>query len=246
MRWAREWAQVHRGEDLAARAEEICEDTLKRLEESTNEAEDTVDTVYLQLEEVETLVQQAAQAHTHAWGHPTEEAQDVAKAADLLREGRQADVIYHDGGTSSQPPGLASAQPQLPLRALQKLRALEPFLAGQERELLMQAMADLSTWSTQFWGHPVVVVGDDNHTTQMDQPEVEREPSAGHKLTEDLWQSMVESSGDTNEREDTYNRETLLLPGRGPSGEPEEGGPPQVPAGSGEAEQREVPDQAED
>ena len=27
MRWAREWAQVHRREDLAARAQELCEDT---------------------------------------------------------------------------------------------------------------------------------------------------------------------------------------------------------------------------
>ena len=73
MRWAREWAQVHRGEDLAARAEELCEHTLNQLEDTTNYNEDTLDNVYLQLAEVETLVQEAAEAHTHAWGHPTEE-----------------------------------------------------------------------------------------------------------------------------------------------------------------------------
>eukprot|EP00439_Symbiodinium_sp_Y106_P057370 s1733_g8.t1 len=164
MRWAREWAQVHRGEDLAARAEELCEHTLNQLEDTTNYNEDTLDNVYLQLAEVETLVQEAAEAHTHAWGHPTEESQDETKAANLLREEHQADVIHQDGGTSSQPSGLVSAQPQLPLRALRTLRTLEPFLAAEARELLLQAMGDLSSWSTQFWGHPVVVVADDDHT----------------------------------------------------------------------------------
>ena len=96
-----EWAQVHRGEDLAARAEELCEDTLKQLEDSMNHNEDTVDNVYLQLAEVETLVQEAAEAHTHAWGqwgHPMEESQDVTKAANLLREEHQADVIHQARG----------------------------------------------------------------------------------------------------------------------------------------------------
>ena len=238
MRWAREWAQVHRREDLAARAQELCEDTLKQLEDPANHDEDTIDNVYLQLAELETLVQQAAEAHTHAWGHPAEEDQDVAKAAHLLREEHQSDVVRQDGGTSSQPAGLAAAQPQLPLRALRTLRVLEPFLVGQERDLILQAMGDLSSWSTQFWGHPIVLTADDDHT-QLDQPEDEKEPEEeGHQLVADLWQSMVESTERTTDPEDTHNRETVPLPGNGaqpsglpePAGEPEEGGPPQAPA----------------
>ena len=166
--------------------------------------EDTIDNVYLQLAELETLVQQAAEAHTHAWGHPAEEDQDVAKAAHLLREEHQSDVVRQDGGTSSQPAGLAAAQPQLPLRALRTLRVLEPFLVGQERDLILQAMGDLSSWSTQFWGHPIVLTADDDHT-QLDQPEDEREPAAeGHQLVEDLWQSM-------DQRTPTTVRQSLCL-----------------------------------
>ena len=203
MRWAREWAQVHRGEDLAARAQELCEDTLKQLENPVSHDEDTIDNVYLQLAELETLVQQAAEAHTHAWGHPAEEDRDVAKAAHLLRE-HQSDAIRQDGGTNSQPAGLTAAQPQLPLRALRTLRVLEPFLAGQERDLVLQAMGDLSSWSTQFWGHPIVLTADDDHT-QLDQPEDEREPAAeGHQLVEDLWQSM-------DQRTPTTVRQSLCL-----------------------------------
>eukprot|EP00439_Symbiodinium_sp_Y106_P032523 s4351_g3.t3 len=84
-----EWAQVHRGEDLAARAEELCEDTLKQLEDSMNHNEDTVDNVYLQLAEVETLVQEAAEAHTHAWGqwgHPMEESQDAKRGNSFYKQ----------------------------------------------------------------------------------------------------------------------------------------------------------------
>ena len=211
MRWAREWAQVHRGEDLAARAQELCEDTLKQLENPVSHDEDTIDNVYLQLAELETLVQQAAEAHTHAWGHPAEEDRDVAKAAHLLRE-HQSDAIRQDGGTNSQPAGLTAAQPQLPLRALRTLRVLEPFLAGQERDLVLQAMGDLSSWSTQFWGHPIVLTADDDHT-QLDQPEDETQPEAeGHQLVEDLWQSMVESVDRTSDPEDTHNlRQSLCL-----------------------------------
>ena len=77
---------------------ELCEDTLKQLEDPANHDEDTIDNVFLQLAELETLVQQAAEAHTHAWGHPAEEDQDVAKAAHLLREEHQSDVIRQNGG----------------------------------------------------------------------------------------------------------------------------------------------------
>ena len=71
---------------------------------------------------------------------------------------------------------------------------------------------------------------------------------------EDMWQSMVESSGRTSDLEDTHSRETMRLPGsRGPlpglpvpAGEPDEGGPPQDPAGPALAEQQGVPDRAEE
>ena len=129
------------GRDLAARAQELCEDTLKQLENPVSHDEDTIDNVYLQLAELETL---------HAWGHPAEEDRDVAKAAHLLRE-HQSDVIRQDGGTNSQPAGLTAAQPQLPLRALRTLRVLEPFLAGQERDLVLQAMG-----GPQQLEHPVL------------------------------------------------------------------------------------------
>eukprot|EP00439_Symbiodinium_sp_Y106_P030035 s4351_g3.t1 len=81
-----EWAQVHRGEDLAARAEELCEDTLKQLEDSMNHNEDTVDNVYLQLAEVETLVQEAAEAHTHAWGQLSNHSRELLQSRGLVAE----------------------------------------------------------------------------------------------------------------------------------------------------------------
>ena len=140
-------------------------------------------------------------------------------------------------GTISQPPGLLRAQPELPLKALRCLRELEPFVTGQERELVGQAMADLATWSTQFWGHPVTLAHNDagHEVTQMDQQEEEeREPAARPGHTETMWRSMVESS-----EGNTHERETLVLLGRRappaghllPSGVPGEGGPPQEPAG---------------
>ena len=155
---------------------------------------------------------------------------------------------------SSQPLGPPRAQPELPLKALQRLRELEPFVTGQERELVGQAMADLATWSTQFWGHAVTVVHDDadHGVTQMDQQEEDREPAArpGHtRFSETMWRSMVESS-----EGDTYERETLVLPGRRVlpvghpllSGVPDEVGPPQEPAGPVEPEHKEVHDPPED
>ena len=82
-----------------------------------------------------------------------------------------------------------------------------------------------------------MLAADDDYT-QLDQPEEEKEPKEGHQLAEDLWQSMVESTGRTSDPEDTHNREAVPLPGSGapppglpePAGEPEEGGPPQAPA----------------
>ena len=57
MQRAREWAQVHKGEDLATRAEEICDAMLQAVEEGTRKDEDTMDAAYDQLAEIEQLAQ---------------------------------------------------------------------------------------------------------------------------------------------------------------------------------------------
>ena len=180
----------------------------------------TTCTSSLQLAEIEQLADEAARAHGHAWGHPTEAGKDLTKVAYLLQEGHQSHVIHQAGGTSLQPLGFPRAQPELPLQALQHLQELEPFVTGQERELVGQAMADLATWSTQFWGHAVTVVHNDadHEATQIDLQEEDRGPAPstnpgtsvqpGHtRLSETMWRSMVESS-----EGDTHERETLLLP----------------------------------
>ena len=57
MQRAREWAQVHKGEDLATRAEEICDAMLQAVEKGTRKDEDTMDAAYDQLAEIEQLAQ---------------------------------------------------------------------------------------------------------------------------------------------------------------------------------------------
>ena len=132
------------------------------------------------------------------------------KATDLLREGHQADVIHQSGGTSSQPHGLPRAQAELPLKALQRLRELEPFVTGQERELVGQAMADLATWR-----QPQPRSDPDGPAGRGPRPHTQWPGSAanaqpGHtnaRFSESMWRSMVESS-----EGDTHEKETLILP----------------------------------
>ncbi|CAE7650990.1 unnamed protein product [Symbiodinium sp. CCMP2456] len=112
------------------------------------------------------LTQEAAELHqTTAWGAHNEEENDL-DAAEAYRPLRKrprhpADVLAHSGEPDSQP-DLPEPRPELPLRALKKLRTLVPFLCGEAQDLAAAAVSDLLEWSTQFWGNVVELVDDEN------------------------------------------------------------------------------------
>jgi len=158
---ARNWGAVHRGEDFADQAEAAMEECLQNLQGQANLPENLLEN----LANVALLCEAASNAHEEAWGTHREEEENLRRAAEhcspkTKRRRHQADVIAHEGGPDSQPSThhVADQQPERPLQALGKLRRLAPFLHGQMHEWAQQAIGELTQWSTQFWGTPVVLV----------------------------------------------------------------------------------------
>ncbi|OLP94038.1 hypothetical protein AK812_SmicGene23990 [Symbiodinium microadriaticum] len=157
---ARDWPAVHRGEDLAERAAECCSSLLQTLDTAPPGHQPyTLDA----LERMQYLAREASSAHAAAWGTLHEEEEDLRSVEELRplrkRPHHEADCIAHDGGQDSHLEA-PTAQQELPLMAMRKLRRLMPFLHGEAQVLAGDALADLYQWSTQFWGDIITLVED--------------------------------------------------------------------------------------
>ena len=167
---ARNWGAVHRGEDFADQAEAAMEACLQNLQGRQHLPENLVE----DLSTVAQLCEAASAAHVEAWGTHNEDEENLRRAAAYCspqdkRRRHEADVIAHGGGPSTQPDhDTADQQPERPLKALAKLRRLAAFLHGQLHEWAQQAIGELTQWSTQFWGIPVVLVDDENTEDETD------------------------------------------------------------------------------
>ena len=185
---ARDWPAVHRGEDLAERAAECCSSLLQTLDTAPPGHQPyTLDA----LERMQYLAREASSAHAAAWGTLHEEEEDLRSVEELRplrkRPHHEADCIAHDGGQDSHLEA-PTAQQELPLMAMRKLRRLMPFLHGEAQVLAGDALADLYQWSTQFWGDIITLVEDSQEDEQrpLELPEAPPlQPEPGHSLPED-------------------------------------------------------------